>query len=75
MFRDAIESTFEKIPIEYQGVIFHTKIMIGEILKVTKSVTTELDNYNANFGNKGLLIIAGDNVNDIKIILNEVCTE
>ena len=49
--------------------------MIGEILKVTKSVTTELDNYNANFGNKGLLIIAGDNVNDIKIILNEVCTE
>ena len=73
--RHAIESTLEKIPIEYQGVIFHTKIMIGEILKVTKSVTTELDNYNANFGNKGLLIIAGDNVNDIKIILNEVCTE
>ena len=62
LLRDAIDSTFNKIPIENQGIIFYTKIIIEVNLKVTKRVKTELDNYNVKLGETVLLIISGDNV-------------
>ena len=48
--------------------------MTDIILKVNKSVTNALDNYTDNFGETGLFIIAGDNLNDVKLILKAVYT-